>query len=47
MTYDQFVTICEEYTILPDVALENEIIAQACQDGATAQTIKMLLEEEF
>ena len=46
MTQLEFETLCNEYLISPDIALENENIVNALYDRDD-QKVRELLENEF
>lgn len=46
MTKTEFYFLCEERSIYPGVALENEELVQALKDG-NRDEVKRILEEEF
>lgn len=46
MTADEFLALCEEQTVAPEVALENERIREALKQRDD-DAVKMLLVTEF
>jgi len=47
MTKNDFLTLCLKYSILPEVALENELIVLALANNESSDIIEKLLLEEF
>lgn len=47
LTPDEFVALCEQHCVLPEVALESEAVRQALQEGKSAEEISEILAEEF
>jgi hypothetical protein len=47
MTKSEFNSLCAMYYIHPAIALENENIIKALQNGGDAQEIEEILESEF
>ena len=45
MTQNQFIAKCNELTILPELALENDLIVSALQSKNDALVIALLLTE--
>jgi hypothetical protein len=47
MTRNEFNSLCAMYYIHPAIALENESIIEALQNGGDVQEIEEILENEF
>jgi len=45
MTQNQFLTLCLEHNVLPDVALENDDIAQALRERNDALVEQLITEQ--
>ena len=47
MTSNEFLAVCGEHLIAPEIALENETIREALRNRASQEEIARLLEQEF
>ena len=47
MTKTQFILLCNELLIEPNIALENDNILQALRDRKPIEQIKTILQTEF
>ena len=45
MTQNQFLTLCLEHNVLPDVALENDDICQALRERNDALVEQLITEQ--
>jgi hypothetical protein len=46
MTQNQFISLCNQYSIHPSIALENDELVQALQDRDD-DLVKEILENQF